>query len=133
MNTFQQEATQLGVQHKIKKLFNSSFFDICTLRDLGALLEVDVRQHPDYPAMCKLHCINYSEMTPEFKSQLQQSVVNMLRGDESFNVDHITKVILHEGRDNTPTEDIFLDQEPSTSEKKSKFLSFIGGKEDAIF
>ncbi|MFT0137312.1 hypothetical protein ACEK07_04530 [Alcanivoracaceae bacterium MT1] len=102
---------KLAVETAVKKLFSKCHFDICTLNEIGDMIGVNPRQHPDYRFLRGLHCVNYADMDPQLTAQLQQRVLDCL-ARPIFNPALVCDLISAEGRDFTFTEDRYIDAPP---------------------
>lgn len=116
----------LVIEQSVKKLFNSSFFSICTFDDIAKLLKV--KPEPSiYRELSALHCVDYGDMNPRIKELLQERVVRCLRGDVDFNPAVATSQLLAGRGDFARTEDRYLDLKPD-QDKKSNFFKLLPGR-----
>lgn len=91
------------LESALTQLFHDDHFSICKLRDIGDVLGVNVRQHPNYKLLKALHCTNYADMAPEILQGLQEHVTECLR--PQFRPELLAKALLIEGNDHVNTED----------------------------
>lgn len=79
------EFTRQAVAQSLKKMFEGSYFDICTIdRCLEAM-----KVHPvgnQYEALRPLHCVHWSDMEPAFRRQVFDRVMAMFDDAEGFNI-----------------------------------------------
>jgi hypothetical protein len=64
----------------IKKLFTDSHFSICTIDKLLEMRLI-IPNKENYKIMSSVHCVDYKEMSPEFRQWLFNSVVEMFDVD----------------------------------------------------
>ena len=92
---------------KVSALFEANHFCISDLQEIGEMLGINVRQHPNYKYLHALHCIDYSKMPPDIINELQHRVTECLSG-RMFNPALVTSVITAEGNDFEFTEDRYI-------------------------
>lgn len=92
----------------LQKLFSKRYFDICTLDQIGELLGVNPKQHPDYKLLHALHCVDYTDMKSVIRDQLQERVIQCLRPQFSFTGAVLAQALLIEGQNHTPIEDNYI-------------------------
>jgi hypothetical protein len=90
----------------INKMFSESHFSICDLEDVGNIMGVNPKQHPNYRLLRALHCVKFRDMDKVVLDNLQEKVAECLR--PSFSPGAMAKALMMEGNDHTPTEDTFL-------------------------
>lgn len=74
---------QACLKQAVDDLFRGPYFDICKFDEIQRLGRFQVDQSI-YQQLRTLHCVHYDQMPREIKSQLQQKVVQCLRGDIDF-------------------------------------------------
>ena len=63
----------------LDKLLNKSkHFSICDVDKLSETLGTNSSSHPDYKFLNALHCVDYSEMSAELKSELPEMIMRVL-------------------------------------------------------
>lgn len=119
------EFTRETIKLILDKGFNQkSSFYICMVNDLGDLLQVNPRSHPNYPVLHALHCVSYSDMSSEMKDALPNKVMECL--SSRFNVEGMARAMAvleaNEIHEEVSIEDAYLDVSPSSSTKKLGWL-----------
>lgn len=112
MDDFQRQAAETS----LLEMFNKSYFDICTVDRVAALMGISVRGSPDYMALHALHCVDYSRMPPKLKEELPRRVASVL-GIPPFDLTPLRQI-------STPA--TVVDMEPET--KRSGFMRLLGAK-----
>ncbi len=94
------------IKQLLDEMFNKSkHFSICDVDTLGKMLNVNPSKSTHYKFLRALHCVNYSDMRPKIKNELQQRVAECLRPDLSVNVDSLAFILTAEGNSFSPIED----------------------------
>lgn len=111
------------VKTTLDNLFNNKgHFDICTVDKLGRILNVNPQTHPDYDLLSALHCVNYSKMSAQMKSELPDRVMTVLTA--KFETGLMAKALLAvstgEINDLPPIEDVEIRKSPRLSLFKGK-------------
>lgn len=88
---------RLAVEQAIKQLFRNRHFSICLVDQIGEMLGTNPSQSPLYPFLRSLHCVNFSDMDPALRDQLQMKVVECLR--PTFNTNAMIHALTAEGHD----------------------------------
>lgn len=104
MNEFRKEA----VQTLVNKLFTESSFSICTLDQIIELTGV-TPHHGIRAELRAFHCVSYSQMSERTRQQIQEKVVECLRGDPFMNPARVTEMLTDEGKNFAFIEDRYLD------------------------
>lgn len=104
---------RLAVEQAINQLFSKKHFNVCLLREIGKMIGTNPEQSPIFPYLQSLHCVDYADMQPALREQLQAKVVECLR--PTFNTNALIHALTAEGHDFTPTEDRYLDGPPHGS------------------
>jgi hypothetical protein len=69
----------------VSKLFNSKHFSVCDVENI-AKLSKNVIDKEKHDIMHTIHCVNYSEMTQEFRKWLFETVLYFASNDDiTFN------------------------------------------------
>lgn len=66
----------------LKNLFKRTSFSICTIDDLLKMRQI-VPDREAYRIMHAVHCVDYKEMSPDFRQYLFNSVINMFDVDST--------------------------------------------------
>jgi hypothetical protein len=76
MDIFEKES----VLTAMKKMFKGSHFNIC---DVDKCLKItgSIPNQRDYNALAALHCVNWSEMSPELRRAVLEKTVTMLSSE----------------------------------------------------
>ncbi len=76
MNDFQKEAVITALKH----MFKGTHFSIC---DIDKCLKITktIPNQIDYEALSALHCIHWSEMSPELRKLVLDKTIKMLSSD----------------------------------------------------
>ena len=61
-----------------KMLNRGSHFSICTIDKLAKAIGTNCALHPDYRYLSNLHCVNYSEMSPDLIDRLPGMIMSVL-------------------------------------------------------
>lgn len=69
---------KLAAMTSLNKLMKQRHFDICTIRDVGDLLGIPVRNTEEYKILETLHCVDYSEMPPQLRDAIPRMVKKIL-------------------------------------------------------
>ena len=69
---------KLAAMTSLNKLMKQRHFDICTVRDVGDLLGIPVRNTEEYKILQTLHCVDYSEMPPQLRDAIPSMVKKIL-------------------------------------------------------
>jgi hypothetical protein len=99
---------QAAVEQALRELFEGCHFSICSLDNIGKILGVNPSQHPDYNAVRAFHCVDYADMKPGVKHELQQRVIAMLMPDQVINYELLSRALTREGNDIIQAEDSAL-------------------------
>jgi len=80
MNDFQKEV----IIAAMKKMFQGTHFSIC---DLDKCLKITgaIPDCEDYDALSALHCVNWSNMSPELRQAVYKKTISML-SEEGFDL-----------------------------------------------
>jgi|GEM_PF-1195377 hypothetical protein len=108
---------KLAVEQAVKKLFSATSFSVCTLDDIGDMLGVNPRQHPNYRYLRALHCVDYADMSAELLGQIQHQVLDVLQRP-AFNPALVSDLLTAEGRDFAFTEDRYVDAPPAPRQQR---------------
>lgn len=95
------------VETALKELFNGRHFSICDLEKIGRIVGSNPSRHPDYKYLHALHCVNYSDMPEEVRSEIPMRVIRCLRPD-ALDIPGMAAALMAEGRNFTPIEDIAI-------------------------
>ena len=87
MSDFETEAVRLG----LTKMFNQGWFDICAVKECLEVAHV-VPPKATLQSLQPLHCVPYSEMSPEFREELVRRVLGLF--NYPFKVEIIAKKLL---------------------------------------
>lgn len=70
--TFHQISKQTRVEKITRRLFvTQDWFCISDFRELGELLGINVRRHPDYDSLHNFHCIHWKNMDSEVAKEVR--------------------------------------------------------------
>ena len=111
MDSFQQETIKIALD----EMFNgSSHFSICDVDKLSKILGSNCKSHPDYKFLSALHCVDFSSMSSDLKTELPNRVMNVL--STQFDTGLMSKALLAvsngEVKDLPPIEDIEVIDKP---------------------
>lgn len=73
------ETQQLVLRAATRKLFDNSFFSICTVDKLMKLVGTNART-PAYTQLSALHCVNYADMPKDLRERIPHLVRECLAG-----------------------------------------------------
>lgn len=89
--TFEAEVTQI----KIKEMLGGSFFSICDVDEIGDMIGVNPRQHPNYIFLKALHCVHFNKMSAAVRQELPHKIIECLRPEMSAEL--VARALLIEG------------------------------------
>lgn len=87
------DPTEEAIKLNLKKLFSANSFHITTL-DTCLKMGSFVIEKEDYDALRAVHCIDYSEMTPEFRTWVFDTVLKAF-SEPAFNISKIERLSLN--------------------------------------
>lgn len=64
--------------HSLQKMFTSSYFDVCTIRNCSDLCGIIISKERMLVYQTQ-HCIHWNEMLPEFRQQIMAMVMDDFR------------------------------------------------------
>lgn len=104
VDAFKTETIKLALD---KMLNQSNHFSICDVDKLGKTLGVNPGSHPDYKLLNALHCVHFSEMSPQMKAELPERIMNCLsaRFETGLMAKALEAVAAGEIKDLPPIED----------------------------
>ncbi len=71
----------------LKKMFEGSHFDICTILNLAKLTNT-IADRETMATLQAIHCCNWTDMTPEFRNWVFETVLTMFSSN-GFNLNKI--------------------------------------------
>lgn len=101
----------LAVEAALTKLLNNKHFSICDLNAIGKMVGVNPATHPNYVFLSGLHCVDYADMKPELRAQLQSKITECLT-QRPFNPARMLQALTDEGNNMTFVEDRYIDAPP---------------------
>ena len=81
---------QLSVTAALKKMFDGSYFNICTIDRCLDVTGIKPNKR-DYDALSALHCVNWGTMDPELRDMTFGVVMSMFQNGSGFNTEQITE------------------------------------------
>lgn len=72
MDEFKVEAIRVS----LKNMFKKGWFDVCTLDKCLAIANIPIPDE-EREVFSALHCISYSEMQPDFRTQLFEKILGL--------------------------------------------------------
>ena len=104
MKDIKKEACKLA----IVKLFKDKNFSICTIDNLLKLTNT-IPDPETYKILQVLHCVDYSEMSPDFRKELFETVLTMFKNN-GFEFEDIEKMYKSSIIDLKPEDDGKVDR-----------------------
>lgn len=74
LDTFHQQAATVA----LKKMFQGEHFSICDLDSIVKLLGC-IPDKKDYEALRCLHCVNWSDMSPDLRGEVLKRVIKIMQ------------------------------------------------------
>lgn len=75
---------ELAALTALNNMMGKGHFDICCVRDVGALLGVDPKAHPSFAILQTLHCVDYAKMPPQLRDAIPGLVQDCLGVSPTF-------------------------------------------------
>ncbi len=88
-------AKEQTVKIALKKLFNQNSFSICTVDELLKITNT-IPDKATYQLLHAMHCVNYSDMTKEYRDWLFKTTMGLFISD-GFPLEIIDRLMLNEG------------------------------------
>jgi len=88
MDEFHKQAALTG----LKKMFAGKHFDICVVKEALTITGCFMNAK-DEAAMRALHCVNFTDMSPDLRKMLFVKVMEVLSAEPSFNTELLSAVM----------------------------------------
>ncbi len=82
----------------LKKMFAGKYFDICTVDKVIDITGCIPPDRKDYAALNALHCMHWSDMTPDLRNQVMLKTLQIFE-QPGFDLELIDKVIANAAND----------------------------------
>lgn len=70
---------RMAVNAALRKMFENSYFDVCTLDTIAHSIGVNAKANPNYDLLRLIHCVNWSKMDPALRAEVPRLMADVLQ------------------------------------------------------